>query len=115
MSVVLDLDVGAELADETVERSPFGGAHVRGGDDAEGCVALAEFAQLSLEQAQAVPLHERTEEIYFVGAAQLRLDLGAEARLAVGVGEKGCLAQRSRWATGRTDLFAWTCGRFQAE
>ena len=40
LCVVLDLDLGAELAHEPVERGPLGGAHVGRRDDAEGDAAL---------------------------------------------------------------------------
>ena len=43
---------------------------------------------MGLEGAHAVPLHERADEVDLVGRVEFRLDFAAEARVAVGVGEK---------------------------
>ena len=66
--VVLDLHLGAELADEPIESGALGGTHVGGGDDAEPDASLGEATQLRLENPDAVPFDERAQEVDSIGA-----------------------------------------------
>jgi len=58
LRVVLDLDLGAELVDQAVQRFALSRAHVRGGHDAKGFASFAESRELGVQDAQAMPLHE---------------------------------------------------------
>ena len=88
MGVVLDLDLGAELADQPIERLALGGTHVGRGDDPQRHAAFAQSLELGLEQPQPVPLHERTEQIHLVCGVDLCTQLGPKAGLVAGVGEQ---------------------------
>ena len=86
--VVLDPDVGAEVAGEAVEGLDVGAAEVGRGDDPESRVAVFEAFKLGLEGAHAMPLHKRADEVDLVAGVELRLDLAAQTRVAVGIGEE---------------------------
>jgi hypothetical protein len=69
--VVLDLDLGTEVVDESVERRSISRAEIGGGDDAERRIAKSESAELRLEQAEAVPLHKCTDQVDLVRGIDL--------------------------------------------
>ncbi len=92
--LVADLHLSAEPTHERVDGSLLGGSHVRRGDDAERDAAAAQHVQLLLEDPQAVPAHERAEQVDAVGRGELRAQLGAERRLVPGVGDQRRRGQR---------------------
>ncbi len=94
--VVLHLDVGAEVGDQTVKGGPLGGAHVGRGDQAQRDATVAELGELLLQQAQAVPLHERQDDVHLVSAGELSSQLCTDAGLALGIGQQRSLRERRR-------------------
>jgi hypothetical protein len=86
--VVGDLDLGAHLG-ERIEGATLGGADVGGGEDTQASgVAGEELAERLFDQAEAVPLEERAEEVNAIGRGELAADLWAHARVVGAVGEK---------------------------
>ena len=95
LGVVLDLYLRTELAHQSVERNPFGGAEIGGREDAQRRATRVETAEFRLEEAKAVPAYERAEEVYLVGGVDLGAQLRGQARLLFRVGEEGSLGKRS--------------------
>ncbi len=97
--VVGDLHLGAKIGQE-VDRAALGRADVGGGEDAQGPVLLEVALEGGFEQAEAVPLDERAQEVDAVGRRDLALEDGAEAGLAASVHEQVAGAEGdggSRW------------------
>jgi len=86
--------MGAEVADQAVDRSTLGRSHVSRRDDAERRAPTLEATKLLLKQAQSVPLHESAQQVDFVGGVDLSLQLGTETRFAIGVGQQSGIRQR---------------------
>ena len=117
MRVVLDLDLGAEVADQTIERLALGAAHVGRRDYADGNAGSRAAREFALEEPQAVPHHEGAQQIDRVRGVELGAKLRGQTRLAMGVGQEaaslsgvfGRLRRRpsSPGPSGRRT--AWSC------
>ena len=94
----VDLYLGAEASYELVERTTFGRADVRGGEDADADPATLELRERFFEDAEAVPADEGAEQIDRVSGGEFAAELGAENGLVLRVGEKGRVGQGSRGA-----------------
>ncbi len=78
---------------QPVERLAIGGAHVHGGEHAQGAAGIEVGAQLLLQQPQAAPPDEGAEQIDPIGGRALRLQSQANARLAGGIDQQGAIGQ----------------------
>ena len=107
--VVLDLDLGAEVPHQAVERIGVGGAHVRRGDDAEGYRPQPQPLELGFQQPKSVPLDERAQQVDLVAGVELSSQLRPQTWLAAGVGEQRGLGQwcRGTYAFHRNDARTW--------
>jgi hypothetical protein len=65
--VVLDLDLGAEVADETVQRLALGPADVRRCHDPNRNACFARSRQLTLDKSKAVPHDKCAQQVDRVG------------------------------------------------
>ena len=97
VGVVLDLDLGAELADEPVEGPPLGRPHVGRRDDAQRGAALPQPRSSGSRSRSPCHFTKAQQQVHLVAGVDLGPQLGAEVRLAVGVGEQRCLGQ---WGAG---------------
>ncbi len=98
LGLVVDLDLGPEVADQAVQGGAVGRAHVRRREDPQRHTPLVTGQQLVLEYAQAVPLDERAQQVNSVGRGQLRAQLGTELGVGGGVGQQ----RRAGQGNGRT-------------
>ena len=71
--VVLDADLGTEVADQPIQCPTLRGAHVGVGDHAQRDPTLPQVPQLILQHPDAVPLHEGAQHIHAVGRGHLLL------------------------------------------
>ena len=88
--------MGAEVGDQTVKSRPLRSAHVGRGDEPQRHAAVAEFRELPLQHAQAVPLHERQDDVHLVSARELSAQFRTDAGLALGIRQQRSLRQRRR-------------------
>ncbi len=95
--LVGDLDLGAQLG-EPIEGPLVGGAHVGGRDDADPAASGDQLGDRGLDDAQAVPLDERAEQVDLVGRGHLVADLVADPRLVPAVDQERAGGERCRGA-----------------
>ncbi len=98
--LVIDLDLGAEVAHQPVQGTPFGGTDIGRRKNADGDTALARRRQRLLQDAEPMPFHERAEEIDAVGRSEFGAQLETEAGVLRGVRDECRLGQRRRGAYG---------------
>lgn len=102
-SVVLNADLGAVVAGQSVERLPLGTTQVGRRNDAERDSSLTCIPQLRLQNPDSGPHDERAQQINLVTGGKLGAQLGTHARLAGGVGEEGGVRQGCRRAASSVD------------
>jgi len=90
----LDLHLRAERANEAVECDAFGGADVGRGYHSYRSASLAGAQQLGLEESKPVPLHECTDEVDLVRAAEFGPQLRTQPGFAGGIGEQRGIRER---------------------
>ena len=87
-----DAQLGTALH-QPVERLAVSGAHVDGGEHAQGASGVEVGAQLVLKQPQAAPLDEGAEQIDTISRGTFRLQGQAHTGLAGGIDQQGAIGQ----------------------
>lgn len=96
--VVGNANLGPEAL-ELFNRLGIGCRHVRRRQDAQAPRASLEKAsELGLHDADAVPLHERDDDVDRVGRCELAADLAPDAQVARSVDEQVAVTKRKRRA-----------------
>ncbi|RAS36210.1 hypothetical protein BCL80_101163 [Streptomyces avidinii] len=96
--LIVDLDLGTEVPDKTVQRSAFRGTDVRGCQDSDRNTASMCRGERLFENAETVPFDEGAQEVNAVGRSQLGAKLEAKTRVLRRVGDERRIGQWCRWA-----------------
>ena len=85
--VVVDLDLSAVIANETVKSSTICSPHVRGGNDTNRNPTSFEISEFFSNSADPRPFNECDEGIYTVRGTKLLLKLRLNRGVILGVGQ----------------------------
>lgn len=98
VGLVVDPHLRAELVDQRVQGAGIRRTQVGGGDDPQRHTTLPQLGEFTLQQPQALPFHERAQQVHPVGTGHLGPQLCGQRRLMRGIGHQRRVGKRRRGA-----------------